>query len=395
MLRRAALTIIIVLGAPLVASAQPQPAAPANANAHPIDDAVRNTVKVFYSDRYVMGGHAWETTRKSGWVAASLRANPIPGIEVVEPNPLTESDILKVHHPAYVNAVKTGGPDFLAESQEFKWDPGLFPMVLASNGGAVDAALTALKDGGVAGSLSSGLHHAKYFRGDGFCTFNGLALAANAALENGARRVLILDLDAHFGGGTHSLVAVDPRIRHVDISTDPVDAYEPLGANTADFVRRPQDYLKTLKKRLAGLEGQDFDLLIYNAGMDPYENVPIGGLKGITTDVLAAREKIVFDWAASRGIPTAFVLAGGYLGPKLAEDGLVALHRLTLDAAAKARATFSEWASKLSGRSPSAPDESRGTGRVAFERAPRGVGLDNVLDARMRGAVDVREASER
>jgi hypothetical protein len=34
-----------------------------------------------------------------------------------------------------------------------------------------------------------------------------------------------------------------------------------------------------------------------------------------------------------RGIPIAFVLAGGYLGPELERAGLVALHRLTLEAA--------------------------------------------------------------
>jgi hypothetical protein len=39
-----------------------------------------------------------------------------------------------------------------------------------------------------------------------------------------------------------------------------------------------------------------------------------------------------------RGVPIAFVLAGGYLGPELERAGLVALHRLTLEAA---RARFS------------------------------------------------------
>jgi acetoin utilization deacetylase AcuC-like enzyme len=379
--------VLGLLACPVAAYAQPnQPAQPQPAQPqpdHPIDNAVRGAVKVFYSDRYVMGGHSWETTRKSGWVAASLRSDPIPGVTLVEPRSLTESDILKVHHPAYVDAVKTGEPRFLAESQEFTWDPALFPMVLSSNGGAVEAALTALKDGGVSGSLSSGLHHAKYFRGDGFCTFNGLALAAEAALEAGAKKVLILDLDAHFGGGTHSLIATDPRIRQVDISTDPFDRYQPLGENTADLVRNPAKYLATVKARLAQLANEDFDLLIYNAGMDPYENVPIGGLAGITKDVIAERERIVFDWAGSRGIPTAFVLAGGYLGPKLDEAGLVDLHRLTIDAASRAREAFTSWASKLTGRTSTAP-----VAENVDLRGARGVGLMNVLDARTRGATD-------
>lgn len=48
------------------------------------------------------------------------------------------------------------------------------------------------------------------------------------------------------------------------------------------------------------------------------------------------RERLVFDWCRRRGIPIAFVLAGGYLGPGLDESGLVALHRLTLSAAVRA-----------------------------------------------------------
>ncbi|MEZ0231120.1 MAG: hypothetical protein ACAI25_21065 [Planctomycetota bacterium] len=372
-MRTPLVALIIIAASPLVARAQDPPA-------RPIEGAVRDAVKVFYSDRYVMGGHSWETTRKSGWVASSLLANPIPGINIVEPRSLTEAELLRVHHPFYVNAVKSGDPRELAESQEFKWDASLFPMVLASNGGAVEAALTALREGGVSGSLSSGLHHAKFARGDGFCTFNGLALAANAALEAGARRVLILDLDAHFGGGTHSLVGMDPRIRHVDISTDRFDRYTPAEGNTAKLVLNPNLYLERIKKSLASLEGESFDLVIYNAGMDPSEKVPIGGLKGITNEVLAEREKLVFEWAARRGTPTAFVLAGGYLGPNLDQAGLVELHRLTLDAAARARAAFKDWGSRLTGRTPVATTASRSAGQV--DRAPRGIGLSGALGAR-------------
>src|SRR5207344_3053498 len=124
---------------------------------------------------------------------------PVSGIELAPPQPISESHITPVHDAAYVQAVKTGEPLRLAQSQGFTWDPGLWPMVLASNGGAVAAAAAALEQG-VAGSLSSGLHHARRARGSGFCTFNGLAIAAREALAAGAGAILILDLDAHCGG---------------------------------------------------------------------------------------------------------------------------------------------------------------------------------------------------
>lgn len=74
-------------------------------------------------------------------------------------------------------------------------------------------------------------------------------------------------------------------------------------------------------------------MVIYNAGMDPFERCEVGGLRGITIDVLRQREQLVFDWARHRSVPVAFVLAGGYTGSALSRDGLVDLHLLTLDAA--------------------------------------------------------------
>src|SRR5207253_5611435 len=134
-------------------------------------------VRVYYSPGYVGSGYAFDTTRKARWVADSLPESPVPGIELAAPVPLTREQVAEVHDPDYVRAVETGVPRDLAESQGFDWDPGLWPMVLATNGGAVAAARAALEQG-VAGSLSSGLHHARRDRGAGFCTFNGLVLAA-------------------------------------------------------------------------------------------------------------------------------------------------------------------------------------------------------------------------
>ena len=141
-------------------------------------------MRVFYSPAYVGSGYAFDTTRKAKWIADSLAESPISGIGLLEPRPITREQVAQVHDANYVRAVETGVPRELAESQGFQWDAGLWPMVLASNGGAVAAALAALEDG-VAGSLSSGLHHARRERGAGFCTFNGLVIAAREALTAG------------------------------------------------------------------------------------------------------------------------------------------------------------------------------------------------------------------
>ena len=55
----------------------------------------------------------------------------------------------------------------------------LLPSVLLTNGGALAAASRALDDG-VAAALASGFHHSHADHGEGFCTFNGLVVAAEA-----------------------------------------------------------------------------------------------------------------------------------------------------------------------------------------------------------------------
>ena len=297
-------------------------------------------MKVFYSPEYVGSAYSFETTRKAKWVADSLTASPILGIEMVAPRPLFAEQVEQVHEPAYVSAVRTGEPRSLAESQGFVWDAGLWPMVLASNGGAVAAALEAL-DAGLSGSLSSGLHHARRSYGGGFCTFNGLVIAARAVLAAGARAVLVLDLDAHCGGGTASLIREEPRVWQTDVAVCGFDAYGSL-AGDHDRIRlrivgRAGEYLGAIEAALeeTARAGQPFDLCLYNAGMDPYEWCPTGGLPGITQEILTARERMVFAWCREHAAATAFVLAGGYIGPALDEEGLVDLHRLTLSAAAK------------------------------------------------------------
>jgi acetoin utilization deacetylase AcuC-like enzyme len=293
-------------------------------------------VKVYYGPDYVLSRHAFDTTRKAKWIADSLSRTPISGVELVEPMPLGGEELTRVHDPEYVRAVETGNPRELAESQGFPWDPGLWPMVRSSNGGAVAAAGAALQDG-VAGSLSSGLHHARRWTGAGFCTFNGLVLAAKQALAEGARSVLILDLDAHCGGGTASLIERDPSIWMVDVSVNGFDCYSGSDRARLEIVEESARYLAAIRDQIETVDrlGPALDLCLYNAGMDPFEGCSTGGLAGVTREILADRERMVFEWCRARRLPIAFVLAGGYVGPGLSEEGLVQLHRLTLEHASR------------------------------------------------------------
>lgn len=291
-------------------------------------------MKVMYDGNYICDDHQVDTKQKAADVAALLRSDPVPGVELVSPVPATARQLEMVHWRGYVTALMTGEPEERAILNGFGgWSPRLRDSVLASTGGVIAAARDAVAHRTNSGSLSSGLHHAKYRFGSGYCTVNGLVIAARVVLADGVRRVLVIDLDAHCGGGTAKLIEGVAGIEQVDVSVSEYDRYS--GIPNARLVLSDGDrYLADIRAELSSvLDPTSIDLVLYNAGMDPHERCAIGGVPGITTEVLAAREEMVFAWAAEQGIPVAFVLAGGYSSRDLPRTELAGLHRLTVEAA--------------------------------------------------------------
>ena len=177
----------------------------------------------------------------------------------------------------------------------------------------------------VAGSLSSGLHHARQDRGAGYCTFNGLAVAATEALDRGAERILVLDFDAHCGGGTRSMTS-SGEVVQIDVSTVMFDSWQPRTAEDSLTHSDPGNYVNDIAAALQrASRAGTFDLVLYNAGMDPANS-------GVSAADLNVRERMVAEWAAERGQRLVYALAGGYTGGGITMDELVALHRLTVDA---------------------------------------------------------------
>jgi acetoin utilization deacetylase AcuC-like enzyme len=279
-------------------------------------------MKVFYCDEYHSREHAFDTTRKSKDVADYLRAMHKKEIELVAPLPLTIEQIMSCHDFDYINALRTGQPQHLAESSGFRWCGNTFDSVRYSNGGLLCACLEALHTRGISGSLSSGLHHASAKMGGGFCTLNGIAIAAKTVSSIYGYRVLVVDYDAHFGDGTESIIRNHPDIDQIDVSTN-------------QFYGSRQDcryglrYLTECVCNLVDAEVGNYDLVIYNAGMDPHEDCTIGGLPGVDGNILAERDRFVFEHCLTNGVPVAFCLAGGYKSARLTPSRLALLHATT------------------------------------------------------------------
>lgn len=289
-------------------------------------------MKIFYNDGYVAPNHSFDTTRKAAWIADAIHETGVPGVELVDPacfTGLAEQVIESIHDTEYVDALRKGEPEGLASSQGFVWDEGIWEMALNSTAGVLGAVTEALASGSSAGSLSSGLHHARAGEGSGFCTVNGLAGAARHALGLVDGTVVVLDVDAHCGGGTHSLIGHEERIRHLDLSVSSFDSYAAAGDNRLVLLTRDAGRAGFDRRYLDELDGfldqipDDTGLVVYNAGMDPHPTV--------SSAALTRRENRVAEWCSANSVPVAFVLAGGYTHV-MAEGQLVDLHMKTVRA---------------------------------------------------------------
>lgn len=288
--------------------------------------AARLPIRVFHAPGYEadIGEHIMPI-RKFGLVRRAIEESGLPA-RVAEPEPASDEDLLRVHTPEYVRAVATGEPRALAESQKFPWSPGLAEAVRWTNGGCIAALLAALEDG-LAGNLASGFHHAHADHGEGFCTFNGLVVAwERARAEGRVRRALVVDLDLHYGNGTASLLGERPDLFALSIYGSWYKqnrAYRDVTAERAPdtanswSVPVPERaggaaYLEIVERELGpAIDRAAPEVILYQAGADPYREDPYSPLDLGHEDLLA-RDELVFQTARRRGIPVAWVLAGGY-----------------------------------------------------------------------------------
>jgi len=284
-----------------------------------------NPLNLFYNPGYAapIGDHIMPM-RKFAMVAESLAWEP--NIIIRDHEPVTREDLLRVHTPEYVDAVQTGDPRELAESQKFPWSEQLYPSVLLTNGGVLAAARTALEKR-VSGALASGFHHAGPVHGEGFCTFNGLVVALEKLRSEGLiRTAAVLDMDLHYGNGTAMLAEARRWMFALSIYgndywdnkawMDVTERKHPMGMQHASHALPARchgtEMLSILHESLPLLIGHGKpDILLYQAGADPLKDDPYSPLE-LTAFDLAERDRAVFEFAKKHDIPIAWVLAGGY-----------------------------------------------------------------------------------
>ncbi len=255
-------------------------------------------LKIFYRCEQSAGHNlsSSPSAQKPALFIKSLVDSDLP-IEIVEFDQLSQGDIELAHDPNYVRdilncTIPNGFDNRLRDiADTLPWTTGSF----------VAAALNAYKSSEITCSPTSGFHHSHFDLASGYCTFNGLIIAAIKLKMAGAKRIGIVDCDQHIGNGT------DHIIKKLDL--DYIKHYS-YGYVTAEpklvslWLENFQDILKIF---------EDCDIILYQAGADPYINDPLGGV--FTMGQLLVRDSILFNWSRSQGIPVAWNLAGGYTKP--------------------------------------------------------------------------------
>jgi len=234
--------------------------------------------------------------------------------EIQSFDPVTLDDMYRAHSRDYIDGIME-----LRTPNGFEnFDESVAKSLPYTSGSMFAAAKHAATTGEISCSPTSGFHHAGYDFGGGFCTVNGLMVAALKLLDEGVvRKVGILDCDYHYGNGTdHIINKLGLRDRVVNKTMGGMDfSYS-------------SEFFPWLSRSIRELV--DCDVVLYQAGADAHENDPLGGF--LTSKEMIVRDDIVF----SRLRKVAWNLAGGYQRDD--EGGIrpvLQLHRGTLVAARK------------------------------------------------------------
>ncbi|RYF28429.1 MAG: histone deacetylase family protein [Comamonadaceae bacterium] len=230
--------------------------------------------------------------------------------------------------------------NFVARLGLYSMDNGT-PMAAgtwaAAKGGADTAASAAshVASGARAAFCSTrppGHHAGPDFMG-GYCFLNNAAVAAQTLRNQGAAKVAVLDVDYHHGNGTQSIFYGRQDVLFISIHGDPRTEYPfylghadetgegagagynlnlPLPAGT-DF----DAWFAALAQSCSRIASYGADALVVSLGLDTFEGDPISRFKLASADFLRVGERL-----AQLGLPTVFVLEGGYAAAELGTNAV-------------------------------------------------------------------------
>ena len=293
-----------------------------------VGSLLKTIIKAFYSDHFVLPlpeGHRFPMAKYR--LLRERVELGIPAAALTEPPAATDGQLALAHTPDYIARLCNG--TLTAQQQRalgFPWSIQMVERSRRSTGATIAACQAAIIDG-AAVNLAGGTHHAFADRGEGFCCFNDVAVAARLMqAQRLASNVLIIDLDVHQGNGTAAILGNDDSIFTLSMHGEQnypfrkelsdLDVGLADGLGDADYLIKLGAALHTVEMRFKA------DLIIYLSGADVYAGDRLGRLK-LTEQGIAARDAMVMSWAGQRNLPVAACMGGGYC-PRIEET--VAIH---------------------------------------------------------------------
>jgi acetoin utilization deacetylase AcuC-like enzyme len=272
-------------------------------------------LQAFFCDHFVLPlpeGHAFPMAKYRRLREIVIAEGIVTADALAVPDAASREELGLVHTGDYIEAVFTG--TLAREDQRrigFPWSHAMVERSRRSVGATIAAGRAALRDG-VAANLAGGTHHAFADRGEGYCVFNDIAVAARVLQAGGTGRVAIVDCDVHQGNGTASIFRDDPSVFTFSIhgeknfpfrkEASDLDVALPNGT-------RDDEYMSQLDRALDVVLAVTPDIVFYLSGADPFEGDRLGRL-ALTIEGLQERDRLVF--ARCSGIPVAVCMGGGY-----------------------------------------------------------------------------------
>ena len=274
---------------------------------------------ISYSDLYphtLPDGHRFPMLKYDLIPQQLLHEGIITSHQILTPKKCEEEILLLTHTRAYIDSLKYGtiDPSHMRRIG-FPWSKDLYIREITLVKGTIDCALMALKHG-VSLNVAGGTHHAFSDKGEGFCLFNDIAVAANYLIDRKkVSQILIIDLDVHQGNGTASIFQSNQSVFtfsmhgkdnypfHKELS----DMDVPLENGISD-----EEYLALLLNSLDNIE-RIFkpELIFYLSGVDILATDRYGKLN-VTIEGCKKRDEIVFDLCKKYEIPVQVSMGGGY-----------------------------------------------------------------------------------
>ncbi len=263
-----------------------------------------------------MGGHIFPTQKYLLMKEKAIKEDIAKEDEFIEPKEPSDKEIEIMHTDEHIKRLKklSKSPAGMFNGEN-PVNGSIFKAAKLSCDGTYKASLLALKNG-IGMNLAGGFHHAFPDHEEGFCYFNDIGYAIKKLLkQKRIERAMVIDCDVHQGNGTAFIFQNNPDVFTFSIHQE--DNYPIKQKSNCDIGLYSYEniddkrYLKELKILPKLISDFKPDLIIYEAGADPYQNDQLGSFK-LTKQGLIKRDEYIISLAKKLKIPIAICLGGGY-----------------------------------------------------------------------------------